>query len=89
MEIKYFRKYEKNTLKGFFSVQFDNGLIVKDMTYHVKDDGNSWVGFPSKSYEKDGKTEWSNYCYFNSKERGAEFQKAIIPLVEEARQNAD
>tara|TARA_B100001964_G_scaffold5265_2_gene5647 strand:+ start:828 stop:1088 length:261 start_codon:yes stop_codon:yes gene_type:complete len=83
MEVKYWRSYEKNTLKGFFSTQFDNGLIVKDMTYHIKGD-NKWVGFPSKSYEQDKETKWTNICYFPDKTRGNSFQDAIIPLVEKA-----
>jgi hypothetical protein len=43
------RAYEKNTLKGFFSVQLASGLILRDLTLHVRG-GARWVGMPAREW---------------------------------------
>ncbi len=84
MEVKYFRKYEKGCTKGFFTLYLEGGMVIKDMTYMKKED-NAWVSFPSKQYkDKDGNMKWTNIVYFSDKTDNAEFQDAILPLVEEA-----
>jgi hypothetical protein len=43
-----FRAFEKNTLKGFVSLQIDPpGIVLHDLTYHEKSDSR-WFCFPAK-----------------------------------------
>ena len=61
-----FRRYEKNTLKGFCDLELTRvGLILHDCTWHVHADGKEWVGFPARSYtDKDGATAFQPLIEF-------------------------
>jgi len=54
-----FRRYEKNTLKGFADLEFvRTGIIIRDCCLHEKG-GKEWIAFPARSYtDKDGATQW-------------------------------
>ena len=56
IEIVSFRKFEKNTLKGFLTILMTNiGLEIRDCALQEKD-GKKWVNLPRKAYEKDDGT---------------------------------
>lgn len=79
--IKDFKKYEKNTLKAFCSIELlDLCLVIKDCTVHQKE-GSAWIGFPARSYEADGETKWSNLIEFSTKEMREEFQEDAVAAV--------
>lgn len=42
-----FKALERNTLRGFFTLHLDSGLVIHDCSYHERDD-KQWVGLPSK-----------------------------------------
>jgi hypothetical protein len=79
IEIVKFRKFEKNTLKGFLTILMTNiGLEIRDCTVHQKD-GKRWVGLPAKPYEKeDGTTAYSYVIKFVDKNKYFQFQEAFI-----------
>jgi len=60
-----FRRYEKNTLKGFADLELvRTGIIIHDCPLHEKN-GKEWIGFPARSYtDKDGNTQWSPLLEF-------------------------
>ena len=67
MKILKFRRYEKNTLKGFIEVELPSGLIIKDITWHQKED-REWLGLPARQYDKeDGSKGWANLVEFSDK----------------------
>ena len=79
-----FRAFEKNTLKGFASLELTRvGLIIHDCTLPEKN-GMEWVGFPARSYQgKDGKTQWQPLLEFAEgarKEREA-FQQQPLAAI--------
>jgi hypothetical protein len=39
----------KNTLRGFFTVAFPSGLIIRDCMLHEKN-GKRWVSLPAREY---------------------------------------
>ena len=45
------RPYEKNTLRGFFSVRLASGLILHSLMLHERNE-RRWIGYPSR--------EWTN-----------------------------
>jgi hypothetical protein len=82
-----FRRFERNTLKGFVDLELTNvRLVIHDCTWHEKA-GKEWVGFPARSYQdKNGDTAWSPLVEFVSgaKEARAQFQQQAIAAVHAA-----
>ena len=60
MKVSNFKPFEKNTLRGFFTLEVAPGLEISDCTYHVQND-KSWFGFPGVPWtDKDGKKTYKN-----------------------------
>ena len=83
IEIKSFRKFEKNTLKGFLTIFMSNiGLEVRDATLHEKE-GKRWIGFPAKPYQDEaGDTKYSYIIKFTDKAKWEQFQKATLEALD-------
>jgi hypothetical protein len=81
------RRYEKNTLRGFVDLELTNvGLVIKDCTWHAKDDGE-WISFPARSYQKqDGSTGWQPLVEFaaGTEDLRAQFQRLAIEAIHAA-----
>jgi len=84
IEIIKFRKFEKNTLRGFFTVKMTNiGAEIRDCTLHQKDK-DLWIGLPAKPYEKeDGTTAYSYIVKFYDKAKWQQFQEATLAALDE------
>jgi hypothetical protein len=78
------RPLDKNSLRGVFDIQMPSGLIVRGAMLFEKN-GKRWVGFPSKEWVKqDGTKSYSPILEFSSREVSDKFQKAVLPLAEQA-----
>lgn len=82
-----FRAYEKNTLKGYVSIETPSGLIVREITLHEKE-GSRWLGMPSRAYTKaDGSQGYMPQVDFKDSQARSRFTrealKAIDKLLEE------
>jgi len=84
VKILSFRKFEKNTLRGFLEVELPSGMCIRDLTLHEKN-GSRWIGYPSKPYEKDGKQSWVNQIWFEDKEIHKKFQDQILSAFDRYR----
>ena len=85
IEIKFFRKYEKNTLKGFLTVLLQpSGIEIRDLTLHEKN-GKRWVNMPNKPYEDEGETKYSYIVFFPDKDRAQKFQEATLKALDKYR----
>jgi hypothetical protein len=97
MKILAFRPLERNSLRGFATVQLDSGMVVADCSYHVQ--GNSsWVSPPGKpmldpdkrQVLKDGKPQYSAVIDFIDAATRRRWSDAVVTAVEaylaEARQ---
>jgi hypothetical protein len=84
VEIKDFRPYERNTLKGFLTVLLQpSGLEIRDLTVHQKGD-RRWVNMPSRPYQNsEGKTSYSFIILFPDKERSQRFQDVALKALDE------
>ena len=83
MKILKFRRYQKNTLRGFIEVELPSGLIIKDITWHQKED-REWLGLPARQYEKeDGSTGWSNQVDFSDKSIYWSFVNKVLAALRE------
>ena len=78
--VRNFREYSKNTLRAFFSLELDNGLILHGFTLHRKGDSD-WVGVPAKQVTKGTETSWLPQIEFASKDFRAIFQQRALDAV--------
>lgn len=82
IKILNFRKYERNTLRGFFEVELASGMCLRDLSLHEKN-GSQWVGYPSRQYEgEDGKTKYMNQVYFADKAINKKFQSLLLAALD-------
>jgi hypothetical protein len=58
VKILEYRPFEKNTLRGFLTVQTPEGWIIRDICIHGRDQSR-WLALPAKPIKKeDGSTLW-------------------------------
>ena len=90
IEVTDWKPMVKNTLRGFCTVKFPMGLIVKDVTVHVKGD-RRWCGLPAKpqlnrDYSlniKDGKIQYANILQWKDRDIENRFSATVCRLIEE------
>jgi DNA-binding cell septation regulator SpoVG len=57
--ISDWKPFQKNALRGFFSVHLPSGMVVHDCGLFEKN-GSRWVALPSKKFTStSGKVSWS------------------------------
>jgi len=72
-----FRRFEKNTLKGFFDLELPSGLVLCGCSLHFRE--RLWVGFPGRPYKyQDGNETWAKIVDFSSKEARDRFQDLAL-----------
>lgn len=77
-----FKPYRKNTLRGFFTIELNSGLQIRDCTLHQQGD-KSWFGFPGIPYDKNGKTEYKNVIYIPDKTRLEKLREEVVSQLSE------
>ena len=79
--VKDFKPFERNTLKGFFTLVVDV-LEIGGFTYHEKN-SKCWVSMPSKQYEdENGELAWHPLVFIRDPER---FKKFVRWAVDEVK----
>ena len=85
------RPLNKNTLRGFATVEFPFGLRIKDISIHRSGD-RAWANLPAKPQidpdgmprrKPDGKLEYTSIMEWRSRELGERFNERVIALIEE------
>jgi hypothetical protein len=77
-----FKRFEKNTLRGFFCLTLPSGLRIKECSYHQRDD-KSWIGLPAKPWTKqDGTISYVNILEFVDKETQYSFQRHALAAID-------
>lgn len=72
IKVTDFKPIKKGALQGTFNLYLpDYDLTVRDCKW-MHSNGNSWVNYPSREYEKDGQKKYFSYLFF-----GQEMQPKI------------
>jgi hypothetical protein len=72
------KPYQRNTLRGFFSVELPSGLVIHKCTLHVKANSR-WIGFPAERYKKsDGEVGYAILLEFRSRDIADRFRDVIL-----------
>ena len=91
MKIVEFKPYEKNTLRGFFSLELANGIQIKDCTLHEKS-GRAWFGFPGVPQidretgtviKENGKIMYKNVIFVQDKKQNEALQKTVVAMLKD------
>jgi len=86
------RRLERNTLRGFLTLELPSGLILRECTYHRAATGAEWIGLPGKpQLDRDGrqrkdatgKALYTSIVEFKGKEPRERFQAAALAAVRE------
>ena len=88
VKIIAWRALERNSLRGFVSVQV-GALEIRDVTV-MSASGRKWCGMPGKPLigqdgavvKKDGKVQYSQVVVWASKEAGDRFSTSVIEALE-------
>ena len=78
--------YEKDSLKGFASINLDDKFIVKDLRI-VEGDKGMFVAYPSQKSEKDNK--YYERCYPMTKEVRDKIQEIVLEEYEKQKNTSN
>ena len=82
-EVTDWKAYEKNTLRGFLSLELPSGLTIHGCTLHEKGDSR-WVGFPGQKYTKDdGSTSYATILEITESGARRRFQEAALAAIDQ------
>jgi hypothetical protein len=87
------RPLERNTLRGFVTLELPSGLILRECTYHRTTSGAEWIGLPGRAQidregkqRKDpatGKSLYTPIVELKGKAERERFQAAALAAVHE------
>jgi hypothetical protein len=81
-----FKRFERNTLRGFLSLELPSGMVIHNCALHVERgrESSRWVSLPARPFGKpDGGKGWSALIEFNSKASKDRFQAGALAAVDE------
>lgn len=80
-----FKKVEKNTLRGFFTIRFNlMTLEIHNVMLHESaKNGSRWIVLPQKEYELDGKKRYQPIIEFTDKRMFGRFQESVLMALDE------
>jgi hypothetical protein len=87
-----FRELEKNSLRGFVDLTLaPSGLVLRQCSYHVREDGRRWVGMPGRPLlysdgrhlrDSSGKGQWVPVIEIPDKAARKIFQDAALAAID-------
>ena len=85
--LREFRAVTKNTLRGFATFEFPNGLVIHDMSAHTKN-GKCWVAFPAlpqlnggEVKTVDGKAQYKRIIEWRDRDLSDRFSDAAVAVI--------
>jgi hypothetical protein len=81
-KIREWRPFEKNTLRGFLSLELPSGMILHGCTLNQKGESR-WIGLPAKEYLKGSERAWSPLIEFTDRDVRESFQALALEAIDE------
>jgi len=83
MKITNIKVVTKNTLRAFFSITLDSGLVIHNCSLYQKGESR-WIGLPAEKYaKKDGTTGYLKLVDFTSHQISGNFRRQVLLALEE------
>lgn len=87
LRLRDFRAVQKNTLRGFATFEFPNGMVISDMPTHAKN-GSAWVAFPAvpqiengQQRVVNGKAQYRRVIEWRDRDLSDRFSAAAIAVI--------
>ena len=87
LRLRDFRAVTKNTLRGFATFEFPNGMVIYDMPAHTKN-GKSWVAFPAAPQLEnggvrvvDGKPQYKKLIEWRDRSLSDRFAETAVTII--------
>ena len=71
---------KKSKVKMFCTVRLE-GICVNDVKL-IASDGKRWVAMPTRAYEKDGETNYSNVVFIDDEDLREEVSEKVLAAYE-------
>jgi hypothetical protein len=82
MQISDWKSVNKNTVRAFFTVTLESGMIIHQCSLHEKD-GQRWIGLPTEKFTKrDGSVVYSALIAFTSRQIADNFRRQVMIALE-------
>lgn len=82
IQVQDWKPFEKNTLRGFFTVILPSGLVIHSVMLHVKGDSR-WISFPAREYtNQQGEKEYARLLEFTDSKIGNRFRDQVIAALD-------
>lgn len=82
VRISDWKAIQKNTLRGFYTVELPSGMVIHKCSLHEKN-GQRWIGLPTEKYSKrDGTTAYSILIEFTSRQVEGNFRRQVLLALE-------
>jgi hypothetical protein len=81
IRILEWKPYEKNTLKGFLSVELASGLVLHSLMLHEKN-GSRWIGFPAREWVHEGIKQFARFIEFRDRAAADRFRDQVLDALD-------
>jgi hypothetical protein len=82
MIVSNYKPFTKNTLRAFFDLQLDSGLLILGCTLHQKN-ANRWIGLPAKPYtDKNGVISYQKILDFRDRKTADRFRDLVLRAID-------
>jgi DNA-binding cell septation regulator SpoVG len=76
------KAYDKNTLRGFFSVELPSGMIINHVMLHQAGEAR-WVALPSREWvDTNGDKQYAPLIEFHSREAQNRFRDSVLAALD-------
>jgi DNA-binding cell septation regulator SpoVG len=83
MNIQNIVRVDKGCVVAKFDLSFENGIVLRELTWMRKDDGTHWISYPSRSYvDSMGQKKYFQYIKFENSEKKRELEDEIFLLLQ-------
>jgi hypothetical protein len=92
--LRDYRPFAKNTLRGFATFEFPSGLVIHDITVHVKGE-RAWVAFPGVPQldngtvkQIEGKPQYKRIIEWRDRDLTDGFSAAAVAVIRREKPGA-
>ena len=81
--IRNWKPLQKNTLRGFFTIELPSGMIIHEVMLHEK--GHSrWIQFSAREYaDKEGQKQYRRFIDFSDRSVADHFRDLVLAALDQ------
>ena len=82
IQISDWRPHEKNTLRGFFTITLQSGMIIHDVMLHEKAE-NRWISFPAREWtDQQNQKQFVRFIDFRDRATADRFRDQVLAALD-------